>query len=65
MLFASDSPFDPELGPGYIRATIDNVDKLEIGAPAREKIYEGNARRLVSRLTEKPARSPFSSIRPR
>jgi aminocarboxymuconate-semialdehyde decarboxylase len=50
MLFASDSPFDPERGPGYIRATIDNVDQLQITAQAREKIYEDNARRLLTRL---------------
>ena len=25
-LFASDSPFDPEKGPGYIRATIENIE---------------------------------------
>jgi uncharacterized protein len=64
MLFASDSPFDPEHGAGYIRATIDNVDSLEISAEAREKIYEGNARRLLSRLSEKHGTSELSSGRP-
>ncbi|MGH2821092.1 MAG: amidohydrolase family protein [Actinomycetota bacterium] len=47
MLFASDSPFDPEKGPGYIRETIRNIDDLGLPEVDREKIYEGNARRLL------------------
>jgi uncharacterized protein len=46
-LFASDSPFDPEKGPGYIRETIRCIDELPISDPDRLKIYEGNARRLL------------------
>jgi aminocarboxymuconate-semialdehyde decarboxylase len=46
-LFASDSPFDPEKGPGYIRATISDLDGLGLGDADREAIYEGNARRLL------------------
>jgi aminocarboxymuconate-semialdehyde decarboxylase len=45
-LFASDSPFDPEKGPAYIRSTIEIIDNLEISAADRKAIYEGNARRL-------------------
>ena len=45
-LFASDSPFDPELGPMYIRETIKIVDNLDISDVDREKIYLGNAERL-------------------
>ena len=30
MLFASDSPFDPEKGSAYIRWTIDIIDSLDI-----------------------------------
>lgn len=47
VLFASDSPFDPEKGPGYIRATIANVEELDLLADQRQQIFEGNARRLL------------------
>jgi aminocarboxymuconate-semialdehyde decarboxylase len=47
VLFASDSPFDPEKGPGYIRATIHDVEALGLSSGDRERIYEGNARRLL------------------
>jgi aminocarboxymuconate-semialdehyde decarboxylase len=47
MLFASDSPFDPEKGPGYIRATISNIESLGLTSPDRKKIYADNARRLL------------------
>ena len=46
-LFASDSPFDPEKGPGFIRETIRCIDEMEISSEDRKKIYEGNARRLL------------------
>ena len=46
-LFASDSPFDPEKGPGYIRSTIEIIDSLDIAPENRQAIYEGNARRLL------------------
>lgn len=47
VLFASDSPFDPEKGPGYIRETIRVIDGLSISEEEKRKIYEGNARRLL------------------
>jgi aminocarboxymuconate-semialdehyde decarboxylase len=47
VLFASDSPFDPEKGSAYIRWTIDIIDKLEISDEDRKNIYEGNAKRLL------------------
>jgi predicted TIM-barrel fold metal-dependent hydrolase len=46
-LFASDSPFDPEKGPGFIRETIRCIEEMEISSEDRKKIYEGNARRLL------------------
>lgn len=55
MLFASDSPFDPERGPGYIRATIENLESLGLSETERVAIYEGNARRI---LGVDPARKP-------
>ncbi|HET8599850.1 MAG TPA: amidohydrolase family protein, partial [Segeticoccus sp.] len=48
VLFASDSPFDPEKGPGYIRATIANIEEIDISDDDRQAIYEGNARRLLA-----------------
>jgi len=47
VLFASDCPFDPEKGPGYIRETIKIIDNLPISETERQKIFEGNARRLL------------------
>jgi aminocarboxymuconate-semialdehyde decarboxylase len=47
MLFASDSPFDPEKGPGYIRATIENIESLGLSDADRERLYEGNARTVL------------------
>jgi predicted TIM-barrel fold metal-dependent hydrolase len=46
-LFASDSPFDPEKGPGFIRETIRCIEEMDISSEDRKKIYEGNARRLL------------------
>jgi predicted TIM-barrel fold metal-dependent hydrolase len=47
VLFASDSPFDPEKGPGYIRETIRCIEEIPISAEDRAKIYEGNARKML------------------
>jgi aminocarboxymuconate-semialdehyde decarboxylase len=46
VLFASDSPFDPEKGPGYIRETIKVLESMDIPAADREKINHGNAEKL-------------------
>ncbi len=47
VVFASDSPFDPEKGPMYIRETIRVIDNLDISDADREKIYSGNAAKLL------------------
>ena len=47
VLFASDSPFDPEKGAAYIRGTIQVIDSLDITAAERKAIYEDNARKLL------------------
>jgi aminocarboxymuconate-semialdehyde decarboxylase len=47
VVFASDFPFDPEKGTFNIRETIKDVDGLPIADADRQKIYEGNARRLL------------------
>jgi predicted TIM-barrel fold metal-dependent hydrolase len=46
VLFASDSPFDPEGGPGYIRDTIKVLESIEMPADVREKISFRNAQKL-------------------
>jgi aminocarboxymuconate-semialdehyde decarboxylase len=48
VLFASDSPFDPEKGPMYIRETIGVIDRLPVTAEERAAIYCGNAVRLLN-----------------
>ena len=47
VLSASDAPFDPEQGPGSIRSTIENLESLDLSAADRQKIYAGNARRVL------------------
>jgi len=46
VLFASDCPFDPEKGRGYIRATIEVMESLDLAAADREKICHRNAERM-------------------
>jgi uncharacterized protein len=48
VLFASDSPFDPERGPGYIRDTIKVLESIEMPDENREKICFRNAQRLFN-----------------
>ncbi len=46
VLFATDSPFDPEFGPGWIRKTIGVLESIEMPVADREKICYRNAERL-------------------
>jgi aminocarboxymuconate-semialdehyde decarboxylase len=46
VVFASDCPFDPEKGKGYIRATIEVIESLDLAKDDREKICHGNAESL-------------------
>jgi len=47
-LFGSDTPFDPEKGPGYIRSTIANLEEMDILSDAdRAAIYHGNVTELL------------------
>jgi aminocarboxymuconate-semialdehyde decarboxylase len=47
VLFASDCPFDPERGPGYIRETIAILENMEFSEADRHKICHGNAEKLL------------------
>jgi uncharacterized protein len=42
MMFASDSPYDPEKGPGYIRWTIANMQEIGLSEAEQEAIFAGN-----------------------
>jgi uncharacterized protein len=46
VLFASDCPFDPEKGTGYIRATIEVIESLDLSPDDKAKICHGNAVRM-------------------
>jgi aminocarboxymuconate-semialdehyde decarboxylase len=51
MMFATDCPYDDELGERVYRETIPAVQAMAIDEADRAKIFEGNARR-VFKLTE-------------
>ena len=46
VLFASDCPFDPEKGRGYIRDTIEVMQSLDLPREDMEKICHRNAERM-------------------
>ena len=46
VLFASDCPFDPEKGRGYIRATIEIMESLDLSPQDKDKICHGNAQKM-------------------
>ena len=47
VVFASDCPFDPENGPMFIREGIRSIEELGLSAEDNEKLYLGNALRLM------------------
>src|SRR5438477_5911 len=47
VVFASDMPFEPTPGL-YARETIACVEALELSAPQKDRIYRGNAERLLN-----------------
>lgn len=48
VLFASDSPYDPERGPGYIRSTIADLQQIDLSDADRQAIFDGNVRRMLA-----------------
>ena len=50
ILFGTDTPFDPEQGPGFIRDTISDIDGLEVSASVRKQIYADNMTRLLEHV---------------
>jgi aminocarboxymuconate-semialdehyde decarboxylase len=47
MLFGSDSPFDAQLGDYGTRRTIEAIERMDIPAGDKKKIFEDNARKLL------------------
>ncbi len=47
VLFASDCPFDPEGGPGFIRECLRALDDVDLAPEIRLQIASGNARQLL------------------
>jgi predicted TIM-barrel fold metal-dependent hydrolase len=47
VLFGTDCPFDPEGGPVFIRESIRAIDSLNLAQPVRNKVYYGNALRML------------------
>jgi len=43
VLYASDAPFGPEGGAGYIRAAINVMESLDLSPADKEKICYHNA----------------------
>jgi predicted TIM-barrel fold metal-dependent hydrolase len=48
LLFGTDMPYDVENGDISIRGTINGIEKMDLTAITKEKIYEGNARRVLN-----------------
>jgi predicted TIM-barrel fold metal-dependent hydrolase len=49
LVFATDMPFDPEQGPGYIRETLRAISEMNLADEEREAILFGNAHRILAR----------------
>lgn len=47
VLFGTDMPYDVENGGVSIRETIKGIEKMALPETTKQKIYEGNARRLL------------------
>jgi predicted TIM-barrel fold metal-dependent hydrolase len=66
VLFGTDCPFDPEGGPTFIRESIRAIDSLRLAAPVRNKVYHGNAIRMLRlQLPAAPARKAAARSRKR
>lgn len=50
MVFASDMPFDPEDGFGYVRRTLADIDGLSVSKEDKDAIRYKNALRILKRI---------------
>lgn len=51
MVFASDMPFDPEDGFGYVRRTLKDIENLTVSEEEKDAIRYKNALRILKRIT--------------
>jgi len=49
VVFASDCPFDPEKGTGYIRETLRILDGLNLAKDVRDKIFYKNLEKITGK----------------
>lgn len=54
LMFATDMPFDPEGGPGYIRGTLKALDTMKLSEQQRRAILNGNACRALGCRRQDP-----------
>jgi len=47
LLFGTDFPYDAEWGDTYTRKTIEAIEGMDISGNEKEKIFAGNARRIL------------------
>jgi len=47
LLFATDMPYDNQLGNRFISETIRSIDEMAVGVTEKKKIFEENARKLL------------------
>ena len=52
MLFASDMPFDPEQGAGFIRETLRSIQEMDLTAKERSAILKDNFETLMKRKSQ-------------
>jgi len=53
VVFASDCPFDPEKGPGYIRETLRILDSLNLAKDTQDKIFFRNLEKITGQTFAK------------
>src|SRR5262245_20337911 len=58
VLFGTDCPFDPEGGPMFIRESIRAIDSLKLSEAVRNKVYFGNAHRMLRLSQAAAAKAP-------
>jgi predicted TIM-barrel fold metal-dependent hydrolase len=49
VVFASDCPFDPEKGTGYIRETLRILESVDLTKAQRDSIYYKNLEAITGR----------------
>ncbi|MBW1828328.1 MAG: hypothetical protein JRI74_02785 [Deltaproteobacteria bacterium] len=47
MLFATDMPFDNELGERFTRQTIEAIEQMDIDNTDKNKIFEQNISKMI------------------